>query len=171
MRGRCVVRGGIRDPPFFWQFVNGAHGTAVGFRRVVSLERQHLRRIRPLFRGGIPCCLFIACGRPNQEQSSLLQLTVLLLLRGERQEEGDGASEREDGIPGVWAPQGFFSRLRSQYVFFLLRFSAMDLLKACDEMKVFIETAQKLVDAWDADPDNYSQLEEGLTALKAALEK
>ena len=64
----------------------------------------------------------------------------------------------------------FFCRLRSQYVFFL-RFSAMDLLKACDEMKVFIETVQKLVDAWDADPDNYSQLEEGLTALKAALEK
>ena len=47
----------------------------------------------------------------------------------------------------------------------------MDLLKACDEMKVFIETAQKLIDAWDADPDNYSQLEEGLAALKAALEK
>ena len=47
----------------------------------------------------------------------------------------------------------------------------MDLLKACDEMKVFIETAQQLVDAWDADPDNYSQLEEGLTALKAALEE
>ncbi|WP_156783077.1 hypothetical protein [Synechococcus sp. CC9605] len=47
----------------------------------------------------------------------------------------------------------------------------MDLLKACDKMKEFIETAQKLVDAWDADPGNYSQLEEGLTALKAALEK
>ena len=47
----------------------------------------------------------------------------------------------------------------------------MDLLKACDEMKVFIETAQKLVDAWDADPDNCSQLEEGLSALKAELEK
>ena len=47
----------------------------------------------------------------------------------------------------------------------------MDLLKACDEMKGFIGTAQKLVDAWDADPDNYSQLEEGLSALKAELEK
>lgn len=47
----------------------------------------------------------------------------------------------------------------------------MDLLKACDQMKDFIGNAQKLVDAWDADPDNYSQLEEGLTALKAALEK
>ena len=47
----------------------------------------------------------------------------------------------------------------------------MDLLKACDEMKDFIGTAQKLVDVWDADPDNYSQLEEGLFALKAVLEK
>ena len=47
----------------------------------------------------------------------------------------------------------------------------MDLLKACDELKGFIATAQKLVDAWDADPDNYSQLEEGLSALKAELEK
>ena len=69
------------------------------------------------------------------------------------------------------APTNSTGRLRSQYVFFLLRFRAMDLLKACDEMKDFIETAQKLVDAWEADPDNYSQLEEGLTALKAALEK
>ena len=47
----------------------------------------------------------------------------------------------------------------------------MDLLKACDEMKGFIETAQKLVEAWNADPDNYSQLEEGLSELKAELEK
>ena len=61
--------------------------------------------------------------------------------------------------------------LRSQYVFVLLRVRVMEPLKACDEMKDFIETAQKLVDAWDADPDNYSQLEEGLTALKAALQK
>ena len=53
----------------------------------------------------------------------------------------------------------------------ILRFGVMDLLKACDEMKGFIETAQKLVEAWDADPDNYSQLEEGLSALKAELEK
>ena len=55
--------------------------------------------------------------------------------------------------------------------FLLLRIHVMDLLKACDEMRVFIETAQKLVDTWDTDPDNYSQLQEGLTALKAALEK
>ena len=37
VRGRCVVRGGIRDPPFFWQFVKGAHGTADCLKRVVLL--------------------------------------------------------------------------------------------------------------------------------------
>ena len=47
----------------------------------------------------------------------------------------------------------------------------MDLLRACDEMKDFIKTAQKLIETWEADPDNYSMLEEGLTAMKAELEK
>ena len=62
----------------------------------------------PPFVGGIPCRFFIACGQPNTERSPLPVLTVLLLHTGERQEEGDGASEREDGTPGVWALQGFF---------------------------------------------------------------
>ena len=35
--------------------------------------------------------------------------------------------------------------------FLRLRVCVMDLLKACDEMKDFIGTAQKLVVAWDAD--------------------
>ena len=48
---------------------------------------------------------------------------------------------------------------------------SMDLLRACDEMKGFIKTAQKLVETWEEDPDNYSQLEEGLTAMKAELDK
>ena len=47
----------------------------------------------------------------------------------------------------------------------------MDLLRACDEMKSFIETAQTLIETWDEDPDNYSKLEEGLTAMKAELAK
>ena len=47
----------------------------------------------------------------------------------------------------------------------------MDLLQACDEMKGFIETAQKLIESWEADRDNYSKLEEGLAAMKAELEK
>ena len=73
---------------------------------------------------------------------------------------------------GVGDTQRSFYVLCDRSTFFvLLRVRVMDLLKACDEMKGFIETAQKLVDAWDADPDNYSQLEEGLSALKAELEK
>ena len=47
----------------------------------------------------------------------------------------------------------------------------MDLLRACDEMKVFIETAQKLIETWEQDPDNYSKLEDGRNAMKAELEK
>ena len=125
----------------------------------------------PFSLAAFPAAFFIACGRPNHERSSPPLLTVLLLLIGEPLEEVGGVKNERDGTSGVSAPQGSFFVAQSQYVSFLLRFSAMDLLKACDEMKVFIETAQKLVDAWDADPDNYSQLEEGLTALKAALEK
>ena len=50
--------------------------------------------------------------------------------------------------------------------------SADDNLVPSDkDLEHLLRKAQKLVDAWDADPDNYSQLEEGLTALKAALEK
>ena len=47
----------------------------------------------------------------------------------------------------------------------------MDLLQACDEMKSFIEAAQKLVKDWEEHPDNYSKLEEGLTAMRAELAK
>ena len=82
--------------------------------------------------------------------------------------------ERQTRGRDLWGenPGVFFCPLRSRYVFLpppLLRHGS--LLRACDEMKDFIGTAQKLVDAWDADPDNYSQLEEGLSALKTALEK
>ena len=55
-----------------------------------------------------PAAFFIACGQPNQVRCSPPLLTVLLLLTEEHLEEGDGASEREDGIPGVWALQGSF---------------------------------------------------------------
>tara|TARA_B100001057_G_C22237524_1_gene714473 strand:+ start:373 stop:525 length:153 start_codon:yes stop_codon:yes gene_type:complete len=47
----------------------------------------------------------------------------------------------------------------------------MDLLQACEEMKAFIETAQKLIETWEQDPDNYSKLEDGLNAMKAELGK
>ena len=47
----------------------------------------------------------------------------------------------------------------------------MDLFRVCDEMKLFIEAAQRLIKDWEEDPDNYSKLEEGLTAMKAELAK
>ena len=47
----------------------------------------------------------------------------------------------------------------------------MDPLRTDDDLKSLIETAQKLIDAWDEDPDNYSKLEQHLTELKAELEK
>ena len=47
-----------------------------------------------------PAAFFIACGQPNQERSSPPLRTVLLLLTGERQEEGNGVIEEE--TPDLW---------------------------------------------------------------------
>jgi septation ring formation regulator EzrA len=47
----------------------------------------------------------------------------------------------------------------------------MDPLRTSDDLKSLIETAQKLIDTWDEDPDNYSKLEQHLKELKAAIEK
>ena len=47
----------------------------------------------------------------------------------------------------------------------------MDPLLTSDDLKSLIETAQKLIDTWDEDPDNYSKLELHLTELKAEIEK
>ena len=118
--------------------------------------------------------LFLACGQPNPERSSPPLLTVLPLLTGEHQEEGEWVEKTRVQTSGSGRhPEFFFVICDGSTFFALLRFRIMDLLKVCDEMKGFIETAQKLklVEAWDADPDNYSQLEEGLAALKSELEK
>ncbi len=47
----------------------------------------------------------------------------------------------------------------------------MDPIWASDDLKSLIKTAQKLIDTWDEDPDNYSKLELHLTELKAEIEK
>ena len=47
----------------------------------------------------------------------------------------------------------------------------MDPLRTYDDLKSLIDTAQKLVNVWDEDPDNYSKLEQQLTELKAEIEK
>ena len=38
-------------------------------------------------------------------------------------------------------------------------------------MEGYIKTAQKLIKTWEVNSDNYSQLEEGLTAMKGELDK
>ena len=47
----------------------------------------------------------------------------------------------------------------------------MDPLLTSDDLKSLIETAQKLIDTWDEDPDNYSKLEQHLKELKSEIEK
>ena len=82
-----------------------------------------------------------------------------------------GPQNETTGRLGHGDLRGLFCPLRGQYVFCtppLPRYGSSEVLRW---MKGFIETAQKLVAAWHADPDNYSQLEEGLSALKAELEK
>ena len=63
------------------------------------------------------------------------------------------------------------SSVDPQYLYHLTCLRWMDLLQAFDEMKAFIQTAQKLIEMWERDPDNYSKLEEGLTAMKVELQK
>ena len=122
--------------------------------------------------GGTACPPSYCLRATEPDRHAVPVLTVLTLLTGEHLEEGEWVEKTRVQTSGSGRhPEVFFCPWRWQYVFALLRFRVMDLLKACDEMKGFIETAQKLVDAWDADPDNYSQLEEGLSALKAELEK
>ena len=47
----------------------------------------------------------------------------------------------------------------------------MDPLQTYDDLKSLIETAQKLIDTWNEDPDNDSKLKQHLTELKAEIEK
>ena len=69
----------------------------------------------PLLLAALPAAFFIACGRPNQERSSLPVLTVLPLLAGEHLEEGDGVEKTR--VQDLWeweTPRGLF--LSSQKV-------------------------------------------------------
>ena len=89
------------DPSFFWQFVNGTHGTTDCLKRVVPL-------VTPVFSTrSSPCCwrhslppFLIACGRPNQERSSLPPLTVLPLLKAERLEHSEEVTGKR--TPDLW---------------------------------------------------------------------
>ena len=56
--------------------------------------------------GGI-APFFFAGRQLNLDRPAVPVLTVLSLLIGDHQENDDGASERKEGIPGVWAPQEY----------------------------------------------------------------
>ena len=59
------------------------------------------------------------CGRPNLDRHAVPVLTVLPLLTGVNQEEGDGEKNERTGPLGwVGTSEVFFCRLRSQYVSF-----------------------------------------------------
>jgi hypothetical protein len=88
------------DPSFFWQFVNGIHGTDDCLKRVVPLAIQHLRRVRPLYLAAFPAAFFIACGRPNHERSPLPLLTVLPLLTAEHLEHSEEVTGKR--TPDLW---------------------------------------------------------------------
>ena len=45
----------------------------------------------------------------------------------------------------------------------------MDILKACDDLKAVVQSAQLVVDAWRTDPDDYSELKDKLEVLEAEL--
>ena len=62
----------------------------------------------PPFVGGIPCRLFIACGRPNQDRSSLPARSVLLLHAKREQEEPEGVIERGTVPLGVGTQGSFY---------------------------------------------------------------
>ena len=47
----------------------------------------------------------------------------------------------------------------------------MDPLRTDDDLKCLSETAEKVIEAWDEDPDNCSKLELHLTERKAEIEK
>ena len=89
------------DRSFFWQFVNGTHGTTDCLKRVVPLVTPAFStRSSPCFwRHSLPPFL-IACGRPNQERSSLPPLTVLPLLKAERLEHSEEVTGKR--TPDLW---------------------------------------------------------------------
>ena len=99
---------GNTPPHFFWQFVNDAHGAAGWLKRVVSLGRQHLRRIRPLVdrRHSLPP--FFASGRPNHGRCPRPVPTVLPLPFTSYLDESEGVVKRGTRAPGGEISRGLF---------------------------------------------------------------
>ena len=95
-------------PPIFWQFVNDAHGAAGWLQRVVSLGRQHLRRIRPLVDGRHSLPPFFASGRPNHGQCPRPVPTVLPLPFTSYLDESKGVVKGGTRAPGGEISRGLF---------------------------------------------------------------
>ena len=99
----------LREHPLsFWQFVNDAHGTAGWLKRVVSLGRQHLRRIRPLVDGRHSLPLFFACRRANHGRCPRPVPTVLPLPFTGHLEEIDVVVKRGTRASGGEISRGLF---------------------------------------------------------------
>ena len=95
-------------PHFFWQFVNDAHGAAGWLKRVVSLGRQHLRRIRPLVDGRHSLPPFFASGRPNHGRCPRPVPTVLPLPFTSYLDQSEGVVKRGTRAPGGEISRGLF---------------------------------------------------------------
>ena len=98
----------LREHPFFWQFVNDAHGTAGWLTGVVWLGRQHLRRIRPLVDGRHSLPPFFACCRPNHGRCPRLFPIVLPLPFTSYLEESAFVVKRGTPAPGGEISRGLF---------------------------------------------------------------
>ena len=94
-KGECANAGGTWEPSFFLAVrkERSRHPVLLGDGGTAG-ESSVFDAFVP-FCGGIPCRFFIACGRPNQERSSLPRLTVLLLLRGEHSQDVGVVTTRE----------------------------------------------------------------------------
>ena len=99
---------GLGNPPFFWQFVKSALDTPSCLEMVELLGAPAFSTRSSPSTAAFPAAFFIACGRPNHERSSPPLLTVLPLLIARDQEEGYGASEREDGTSEGGNTSGVF---------------------------------------------------------------
>lgn len=102
------TRGCLGNTPFFWQFVNDAHGSAGWLKRVVSLGRQHLRSIRPLIDGRHSLPPFFASGRPNHGRCLRPVPTVLLLPFTRHLEESEVVVKRGTRASGGEISRGLF---------------------------------------------------------------
>ena len=109
--GQCVVWAEGGTSAFFWQFVNGTHGTPDRLKKMMPQVTPafSMRSSLPFLLAASPAAFFIACGRPNPGRSSSTVLTVLLLLTGEHLEGGGGEkNERTGHLEWVGTPGVFF---------------------------------------------------------------